>query len=319
MLDILKLLASFVTGGVAGALLTEWFKRKREGVQRVQLIERVNRLVSPNLEGFTLARIVHEPGMPVSQLQTVKSLRQYQLTMRNATSVHLQGVEVQFEFPAEEVSAWCSRPTLSKTSLESINANATTPFQTAYRWKIPHFPSGDSVEFTFQAVEPQSDEYEAALYNTAGVVLERIVGEPPPTERNRRTLAFNIGLTASLSLVGVLLFFIIQRATVHHPETFTSTVKAAGCDLQVVSYMKPPRLRGEPWLVRNRVMNVGNMNCVVQSMPLMLENPVTIKVASFVERERFSETAPSLSDIDLSVGVAGDSLSPATAKIYLER
>jgi len=43
MLELIKILASFLGGGLAGAVINEWFRRRREGVQRIQLIERVNR------------------------------------------------------------------------------------------------------------------------------------------------------------------------------------------------------------------------------------------------------------------------------------
>jgi hypothetical protein len=55
MLELTKLLAAVLCGGLAGAIITEWFRRRREKVQRVQLIEHVNRPVSA-LEGFTVAR-----------------------------------------------------------------------------------------------------------------------------------------------------------------------------------------------------------------------------------------------------------------------
>jgi hypothetical protein len=84
MLELIKILASFLGGGLAGAVINEWFRRRREGVQRIQLIERVNRPISP-LEGFTLAREIDgADGM----LKAVTDLREYQLTMRNSTSTH---------------------------------------------------------------------------------------------------------------------------------------------------------------------------------------------------------------------------------------
>jgi hypothetical protein len=55
MLELAKILASLLGGGLAGAFLNELLRRRREKVQRVQLIERVNRPVSA-LEGFTVAR-----------------------------------------------------------------------------------------------------------------------------------------------------------------------------------------------------------------------------------------------------------------------
>jgi hypothetical protein len=133
MVEVLKILASVLTGGLAGALLNEWLRRRRSRVQEIPLIERVNRLVNPELQGFTLARIVS--GSTVRQLEEVKNLREYQLTMRNSSSTHLKDAEVQFEFPADDVQAWASRPVLSKTALVRVDAAATEPWRTAFRWK----------------------------------------------------------------------------------------------------------------------------------------------------------------------------------------
>ena len=57
---ILKLVVSILFGGAAGALLNEWFRRRKGKVQRVALIERVNRSANPELQGITLARMVGE-------------------------------------------------------------------------------------------------------------------------------------------------------------------------------------------------------------------------------------------------------------------
>jgi hypothetical protein len=58
LLEVIKLVASVLGGGAAGAFLNEWFRRRKGKVQTVPLIERVNRSVSPDLEGITLARHV---------------------------------------------------------------------------------------------------------------------------------------------------------------------------------------------------------------------------------------------------------------------
>jgi hypothetical protein len=58
LLEILKLVVSILCGGAAGALLNEWFRRRKGKVQPISLVERVNRSVSPELEGITLARMV---------------------------------------------------------------------------------------------------------------------------------------------------------------------------------------------------------------------------------------------------------------------
>ena len=85
---IATLLASFLSGGLAGARLNEWYRQKHSRLQKIPLIERVNRSVSPKLEGgITLARAVGE--VPHRQLEELNNLREYQLTLRNTSTVHL--------------------------------------------------------------------------------------------------------------------------------------------------------------------------------------------------------------------------------------
>jgi hypothetical protein len=118
----------------------------------------------------------------------------------------LQNVEIQFEFPAEDVQEYASpRTTLSKTALIKVDTLPTdaTAFPTVFRWRIPHLPSGDSVEFTFLAVDPRSESYEVALYNSDRVIVERVEGEPAPTKRSDNMKvwlvpSFTFGLTAFL-------------------------------------------------------------------------------------------------------------------------
>lgn len=66
----------------------------------------------------------------------------------------------------------------SQTALIAIDAVATEPWLKAFRWRIPHLPRGDSVDFTFQALTPSSDQYVAALYNAERVVINKVSGEP---------------------------------------------------------------------------------------------------------------------------------------------
>jgi hypothetical protein len=85
--ELLKFVATLLGGGLAGALLTEWYRRKHSRLQRIPLIERVNRLVSPKLQGgITLARRVGNPNY--HQLVELHNLREYQLTLRNTSTVH---------------------------------------------------------------------------------------------------------------------------------------------------------------------------------------------------------------------------------------
>ena len=122
MLEIAKLVVTFLSGGFAGSLLTEWFRRRRSRVQSIPLIERVNRLVNPELEGITLARR-SSTGSPLEEL---KSLREYQLTMRNDSSVHLQDADVQFDFPADDVVGVASRPRVEQDGISACGRNCDT-------------------------------------------------------------------------------------------------------------------------------------------------------------------------------------------------
>ena len=121
--EILKIVLPFLGGGLTGALLNEWFRRRSGKLQSIPLIERVNRRVSPELEGFTLAPVIGDPRN--QQLEEVENVREYQLTLRNTATIHLQNVEIQFEFPTEDIEGWVSRPALSKTAPIPIEAVVT--------------------------------------------------------------------------------------------------------------------------------------------------------------------------------------------------
>jgi hypothetical protein len=313
MLEIAKILVSLLGGGLAGAILREWYSRRRSRVQPIPLIERVNRVVSPGLEGFTLARLVGNPKG--RELEEVTNLREYQLTMRNTSSIHLRDAEVQFEFPADDVQAWASRPALSKTALEALDASATEPWKKAFRWKIPHLPSGDSVEFTFQAVRPSSENYEAALYRCEGVVFERVVGEPPPRNKQRiANIVFAVTMTLLFTALGIL---VTKLGT--SGERLT-TVSSAGCDLQVISlYDRYGQDWNSPWRIKQRVLNVGSQDCVFKSEKINVLNLSTIKPGEVLEREKLSEDAAKLLDVEISVGVSSSSLRTTTIPVYVGR
>jgi hypothetical protein len=166
LLEWLKIIATLAGGGLAGAVLTAFLQKRRSRLQRLTLLERVNRKIDVTLKGIVLARVLGQ------RLEVIENVREYQLSLRNNTARHLRDAEVQFEFPAIDVQAWTSAPVLSKTPLIPMNTTAGSLGRSAYRWKIPRFPSGDSVEFTFQAVEPSSDKFEAVLYGDEGIILE---------------------------------------------------------------------------------------------------------------------------------------------------
>jgi hypothetical protein len=327
MLEIVKLLATLVGGGLAGALFTEWFRRRRSKVRQIPLIERVNRLVSPELQGITLARIVGTSAN--RQLEELKNLREYQLTMRNTSPIHLQDAEVQFEFPAEDVQAWASRPSLSKTALVEEDAGATAPWKKAFRWRIPHLPSGDSVEFTFRAVDPSSDDYEAALYRSEGVVLERIIGEPPPRKRTSVSdLIMYICLAVVLS-ASVVFYFVERqedrtiaslinslpgRSERKSLDERVNPIRLAGCNLIVISSADGS---GGRWLITSRVINLGVQACGMRPKNGESIGPDTIPANATSKRESFSEKQPQLVDEEISVHSANSSPATTTVPIYV--
>lgn len=328
MLEFLKVLGSVLTGGLMGAVLTEWFRRRRGRVQRIPLIERVNREVSPGLRGITLARIVGGTAAN-RQLEELKNLREYQLTMRNSSSIHLQDAEVQFEFPAEDVQAWVERPSLSKTPLVEVDATPTAPWKKAFRWGIPHLPSGDSVEFTFRAVDPSSDAYEAALYHS-GVVFERKVGEPPP-RKDRFGELFHIAVLCAgiiLGTMGISLTFVSRL--IHKPLESASLsvpserVRVAGCDLLVASNAN--NIAGSNadnhsvswWTLTFTVVNVGPRECVVRSEGSNLISPETVEAGAIKTTTVwfFSQQKPRLVDVGMSVSSTNSSPVTTTVSIY---
>jgi hypothetical protein len=318
MIEVLKITASLLGGGLAGALLTEWFRRKRGGVQRIPLIERVNRLVNPKLRGFTLARVVGDSS--AHRLEEIENLREYQLTMRNSSPTHLKDAEVQFEFPADDVQAWASRPALSKTALEQMDATAAAPWKVAFRWRIPHLPSGDSVEFTFQAVDPSSEKFEAALYHSDGVILERVEGEPIAEKVRHSRLMPNI-VKAVAGVLAILCIVAVIMAVQKFNKSITM-VRSSGCELRVVSTWDfdydavfPSKA---PLKLNYRFHNIGAQDCVIQSPKMMVINPSVIKPGEALEKESFSQGSIALLDVVMSVGT-NNSMTATTVRAYVER
>ena len=173
--QIVALLFALLGGGAMGALITERFRR-RGRTRAIPVIERVNRNpVASELKGIKLFRLPAGPGeAPVE----INKIREYQLTLRNTSDKDLRGSEIQFEFSSEDVEPWVSRPVLSKAALKRMEGAPSEPWKKAMRWQVPQFPPGDSVEFSFQVVDPATKEYEVALYNIDNVVLKRTQGEP---------------------------------------------------------------------------------------------------------------------------------------------
>jgi len=314
---MLKLVVAFLSGGAAGALLTEWFRRRRGKIQSIPLIERVNRLVSPELEGIVLARQVGDE--PLHRLEELKNLREYQLTLRNTSTINLQNVEIQFEFPVEDIKPWASRPSLSKTALVQVDAAVSEPWKKVFRWRIPHLPSGDSVEFTFRSVNAPSGDFEVALYNSDLVIVEKVVGEPVPKERRF------IGPAIFFPALGILLTIILiggfaSGVLVSPSGEEFSGISAAGCELRIVSfYERYGSNLDSPWRIKHRVFNIGSQSCVVQSAQLNPRGPVTVSAGDVFEREWISAKVPKLVDGDVSVGASNTSLKNVPVRLYIER
>jgi hypothetical protein len=295
--------------------LNEWYRRKHSRLQRIPLIERVNRPVSPKLQGgIILARAVGNP----THLVELTDLREYQLTLRNTSTIHLQDVEIQFDFPAKDVQDYASpRTTLSKTALLKIDAAPTdaTAFPTVFRWRIPHLPSGDSVEFTFQAENPTSEKYVVALYNSDRVIVERVEGEPASTRQSERwklplAISLATGSAALLVLIGGW-FGIIG------PVDTLTVVKEAGCNLRVVSSYVRYEQDSNTRVIQHRIFNAGQ-SCIVSSDQLDPKGPFTIAAGEVITRERLAESRPKLVQIEVSVGATGTTPKKTLIPLYAE-
>jgi hypothetical protein len=311
--EVAKIVGPLLGGGVAGVLINEWFRRRREKVQRVQLIERVNRVVSA-VDGFALARATGPGGA----LTEVKDVREYQLTLRNSTSTHLQDAEIQFEFPVSDVATIASLPAMSKTPL-ILKAALTVEGRMRFRWSIPNFPAGDSVEFTFRAVAAPSGVFEVALYSP-GVIIERVIGEPPPArkELSTRTVISIFVLTAAFAVAAA---FLTQRYTQPNNGEKLTTVSAAGCELEIISLFEIyGQSSDSPWHVKHRVINVGGQTCVIQSpkMDFLLTTP--IKPGEVMDRERVLARSPKRrDDVSFSLGVEHSAQETINVSAFVPR
>jgi len=279
-MEILKLIVAFLSGGLAGSLVNEFFKRRASRLQSISLIERVNRKVQPELRGITLARVTTEGGD--RRLGEVANLREYQLTLRNTSKVHLKDVEVQFEFPASDMEAWASRPARSQTALVPVSAEAAPPLRRAFRWRVPHLPVRDSIEFTFQAIDAESGEFVVTLYGAENVVINRLTREPEAViEIGLPKLAalFAAGaLALGLSQVAAERIFGLIRGSASKPEmpaaqsatptpepaSFGGKITGSGCELLVLSETYPSNeWKIAVWQVNYKVLNIGNETCTV--------------------------------------------------------
>jgi len=171
-MELARLIATFFGGGLAGAFVNEAFRRRAGKTRDVHLVERVNRR-QDELRGIRFVRSAS--GGPERE---VKNVRSYQMTLRNTSAIHLRNLEVQFEFSSEDVEPWVSRPARSKTALLPVDALPAHPWKKALRWKVPSLPANDYIEFSFQVIEPTTEDYEAVIYSDANIVLRRVASEP---------------------------------------------------------------------------------------------------------------------------------------------
>src|SRR5262249_52732931 len=134
------------------------------------------------------------------------------------------------------------------TPLVSMAADPADPWRKAFRWKIPHFPVGDSVEFTFQAVESPTGNYEVALYNADRAIVRRVSGEPASKERTVSIFIGWIGVAAA-SLGALTSSYFAFRPSPPHPlpsalvelkpSTYSrSQIAQSGCVLTIQSEYK---------------------------------------------------------------------------------
>lgn len=314
MIEILKLLAAILCGGLAGSLLTQWFQRRASRLQRIPLIERVNRIVTHELQGITLARRTATTGDDLPQLEELKNLREYQLTLRNTSTVHLRDAEIQFEFPTEDAQAWASRPALSKTALVATAGTPTEPWKKSFRWRIPYLPSGDSVEFTFQAVNPPSESYEVALYGSDRVIIEKVEGEPPSKAKttSRREYA--------ILVVILLLIPLVDLFKADNPDRgvpVASTLNRGNCTLHLTSEFDglTAAFRGS-WEITNRIANTGSEPCVFLSTRLEEGRPLSVAPGQTIERRTPTTSRPKIATSEVQFGVTVTGLSKTDVQLY---
>ena len=302
LLEILKFFGTLLGGGLAGAILNEWLRRRNLRVQSIPLVERVNRLVSPQVEGLTLARVTEDGGE--RRLEEVSNVREYQFSLRNTSTIHLQNVEVQFEFPANDVEAWAERPSLSKTTPISVDPQLAEPWIKGYRWRIPQLPASDSIEFTFRAVNPSSDKYEVALYNSDRVVVEKSSDRGAKGEPKSVSLSTALNYLFAISILSSATF--LSDIILGSGKKFSS-IHDAGCTLSVeTSYGQveaSPLFWQGPWRVDYRVMNYGLQPCVVRT-GLLGSTSVTLDPGLDSSRTVFSKTRPHLATLTFTLGAS---------------
>jgi len=319
MMEIFKMLLSLIGGGLGGALLNEWLHRRRARMQPIPLIERVNRLVSSELKGFVLARRVGTDRENQS-LEVVRRIREYQFTLRNSSYIHLHNAEVQFEFPSKDIDGRAERPSRSKTTPVQVESEIAEPWKAGYRWRIPELPPGDSIEFTFRAVDPSSDEYEVALYNGGQIVIEKSKGEPREKQINSNltTIVPIVLMVACLTIFA----FMIYKTIVDRARHESTIIDWAGCNLMVSTTYDLVNAKffslsqSGPWSFNSDIMNTGNRKCFLKWQSSS-GNGFTVDPGSDVTVDQgYTNNRPRLAQVGLLFGLDSP-INKATVGLYL--
>jgi hypothetical protein len=311
LLEILKIVASIIGGGLAGAIANEWFRTRSARVTPIPLIQRANRKMATELHGLVLARKKGDPSSP--EFEQITDLREYQFTLRNTSKLNLQNVEIEFDFPATDIQAWVSRTAISKTALNPIDTSPAELNWKKFRWRIPHLPSGDSAEFTFQAVSPKSSMFHAALYGTDRVILETVEGEPAPLKQQPSWAHFAVGVMTGILAVMGYLWLPKDRVT-------TDKIISSGCEISITSraeYLPPSS--GDPTVevIEYRIFNSGSKKCILQSPEIGLDAPVEIQTGEIVDRQRPSEVGAKVTPAVVEVYVGTQPAALSKTKIHV--
>lgn len=254
-------LVSTVLSGVITAMvvlaLTAAIRNRRF---EVHLIERANRTL-PAEEGFAIGRVL-EDGSDL-RLQPIGKAREYQITLRNTSLQKIDGAEIQFGFSAKGVLAGVPRTTQEGKPLLKLDPYPDDNYEVSRRYQVS-LSQGDSIEFTFQAIEANSNstDYGVALYKT-NAKLKRQLGERPATEAYYRAAV--VGLSAAI--LGALAVLAIPGSG----STGWQKLETGGCKVAVLSAFQQYQYqtfpwRG-PWIVHYQFYNYGPQ-CIVSSAVL---------------------------------------------------
>jgi len=305
-MEILKMLLTILSGGACGALINEFLHRRKARMQPIPLIERVNRLVSSGLKGFVLARRIGTDNKD-GDLEVIQRVREYQFTLRNSSYIHLHNAEVQFEFPSKDVEGRAERPGRSKTTPIQLDAEISEPWKAGYRWRVPELPPGDSIDFTFRAVDPSSDEYEVALYNCGQVVIEKSKGEPAAKRLNligKPEIIFYTFIVAFVAFFGFVMF----KSIADRGRQEVTVIDWAGCNLNVTtsSYLVNSKLfsfsQSKTWSVISDVTNTGTQKCFLKWESSSEDGFTVDSGSSDVVYSGYMNTKPILAPVKLLFG-----------------